>query len=121
MTIALVNTAGSGWHEQHAWSFHVLPAMRYDKVAGKGWVQASKSQLHRYGIVDLTSWSKATLTNSPDALTVHPDVGKALVAHDGGGATVDQITVGPAPSPSPSPSESASPSPSPSASATPAP
>jgi len=305
VSIALVNTGGSGWHEQHAWSFNVLPAMRYDKVEGKGWVRASKSQLHRYGVIDLTvrqtedwspvscdqgtaatapvhikgtlrfnthnssglhpwgqvgsagdpmtidvhgkvvadhgcgqndagpstfpciagtvwtqrllfgesftfrgqdfsdistfdfhvlphtqtdgvrldaldvtvpkpmvtqtpegvvvnvttpassqrvtgsatisaagsgqqqsepcgsgtnamtdtSWTKATLTNSPEALTVHPDLGKAIVAHEGGGATVDQITVGPAPSPSPSPSPSTSPSesPSPSATVTPAP
>lgn len=301
VTVALANST-SAWHEQHAWSFNVLPAMRYDKVDGKGWVRATKSQLHRYGAIDLTvrqtedwapvacdqgtaatarvhikgtlffnthsgnglhpwgrlgtgasdpitidthgevqadhgcqvndqqsdtfpciagtvwtqrqlfaetftfrgqdfsdistfgfhllphtqtdgvridlldvnvpkptvtqtptgvvvdvttpassqrvtgsatisatgagqqqsepcgtgtnamtdtSWTKATLANDADPLTVHPDLGRPMVAHEGGGATIDQITVGPAPSPSPSPS--ISPTASPSTSATRAP
>src|SRR3954451_2693421 len=65
----------------------------------------------------VTTWDTATLTNGRDALTLHPDLGKPVVAREGNHASIDQLTVSDTPPPSPTPSPSASAS----ATATPAP
>jgi hypothetical protein len=63
----------------------------------------------------VTTWEKATLTNGADALTLHPDLGKSVVAREGNHASIDQLSVSNTPPPTASPSASAS------ATATPAP